>query len=585
MVDTETHALEMDSEEKVIREEIKFQYFWYLIILFTIYLISNLIPAIIFMIYLLFYFLPNFLETTNFLSIFINLKPLLALISMPLVIIGCYLIRLFLIALVARFFWKLTEKKSPSKPGTIPRNFPSKTLNFYHIRSFIIKYPKNAFTKGIFPWLLPWLYNFVTTSQIGKGTSMEESPVNDKFLEIGKNCYIGVNSVFTSHLIDGIFGNIAYFKVKVGDNVTAAAKNLIAPGSEIKDNSYLLPLASTPKHSVLKGNSYYFSAGAKPLRRIFKRKIKSYLKIDPETLEQIKEVKDAIGSSPDQTQETNEERERDLSLDFVTSSAISRVNLKFLIVYVPIFWLSGMIVSIIFYTYTYYVQNWILMVFFLPAIIFFMWFIFISGCLFFSKLFLILINLIHRPKEGIFKAEKGNHDFEFWCLRTELKKIALWLVRNWPLPWMDIIVFKWFGIKISFSSGLYDSWCDAEFIHFGRKVIVGQGAMIMSSMVIGNYLIIKEVVFDDYVLVGGETTIAPGTIVGKETLVGAISYSLYNQVLEPGWVYFGMPIQKLKKNRYAEERRDTIMKRDVDGEKKFEIKHKVNLEKEKKDIG
>ena len=584
MVNTETQVIESDSEKKVIREDIKFQYFWYLVVLFTIYLISYLIPAILFMIYFLFYFIPSFLETTNFFSIFINLKPLLALVSMPLVIIGCYLIRLFLIALVARFFWRLTEKKSPSKSGTIPRNFPSKTLNFYHIRSFIIKYPKNAFTKGIFPWLLPWLYNFVTTSQIGTGTIMEESCVNDKFLEIGKNCYIGVNSVFTSHLVDGIFGNIAYFKIKVGDNVTAAAKNLIGPGSEIKDNSYLLPLASTPKHSILKGNSYYFSAGAKPLRRIIKRKIKNYLKIDPETLEQIKDVKDAIGSSPVQTQETNEEREKDLSINFVTSSAISRVNIKFLIFYIPIFWLSGMLDAIIFYTYTYYVQNGILMVFFLPAIIFFMWFVFIFSCLIFSKLFLILINLTHKPKEGIFKAEKGDNDFEFWCLRTELKKIVLWLVRNWPLPWMDILVFKWFGIKINFSCGLWDSWCDAEFIHFGRKVLIGQGATVMSSMVIGKYLIIKKVIFDDYSLLGGHSIISPGTIVGKETLVGAISYSLYNQVLEPGWVYFGMPIQKLKKNKYAEERRNKIMKRDVDEEKKFEIDHDINIEEDKKEL-
>ena len=273
MVNSETQNIESDSEKEIIKEDIKFQYFWYLVVLFTIFLISNLIPAFLFMIYFLLYFIPSFLETSSFLSIFITLKPLLALVSMPLVIIGCYLIRLFLIALVARFFWRLSEKKSPSRPGIIPRNLPSKALNYYHIRSFIIKYPKNAFSKGIFPWLLPWLYNFVNSSQIGKGTTLEESPVNDKFIEIGKNCYIGVNSAFSSHMIDGTFGNITYFKVKVGDNVTAAGKNLIAPGTEVKDNSYLLPLASTPKHSILRGNSYYFSGGARPLTKISKRKI------------------------------------------------------------------------------------------------------------------------------------------------------------------------------------------------------------------------------------------------------------------------------------------------------------------------
>jgi acetyltransferase-like isoleucine patch superfamily enzyme len=584
MVNTETEVIKKPSKKKIIKEDIQFQYFWYLFVLFTIILISYLIPTILFMVYFLLYFIPSFLEAPNFLSIFINLKPLLALITMPLVIIGCYLIRLFLIAIVARFFWALSEKKSPSQPGIIPRNFPSRTLNYYHIRSFILKYPKNAFNKGIFPWLQPWLYNFIKASQIGKGTTIEESSGTDKFLKIGENVYLGVNSVLSSHMIDGIFGNITYFKVKVGDNVTAAAKNLIAPGTEIKENSYLLPIASTPKHSILKGNSYYFSGGARPLSKISKRKVRNYLKIDPDTLKEIEDVKDANITLKDKMKDLDDEKGDNLAIDFVTSSAISRVNIKFLILYIPIFWLSGMLDSIIFYTYTYYIQNPFFLIFFLPTIIIFMWFIFIVCCLIFSKLFLILINLIHKPKEGVFKAEKGDTDFEFWCLRTELKKIVLWLVRNWPIPWMDILVFKWFGIKMSLSISLYDAWCDTEFINFGRKVLIGQGATVMSSMVIGKYLIIKKVIFDDYVLIGGETTIAPGTIVGKETLVGALSYSVYNQILEPGWVYFGMPIVKLKKNKYAEKRRNKITKRDVDAEKKFDVDHDINIDDDKKDL-
>ncbi|MFW9969205.1 MAG: acyltransferase [Candidatus Odinarchaeota archaeon] len=584
MDNTETEIIKKSSKKKVIKEDIQFQYFWYLFVLFSIYLISYIIPAILFMIYFLLFFIPSFLGTTNFFAIFVNFEPLLALITMPLVIIGCYLFRLFLIALVARFFWKLSEKKSPSQPGIIPRNFPSRTLNYYHIRSFIIKYPKNAFTKGIFPWLQPWLYNFMGASKIGKQTTIEESPSNDKFLEVGDNCYLGVDSILSSHMVDGIFGNITYFKIKVGDNVTAAAKNLIAPGTIIKENSNLLPLASTPKHSLLKGNSYYFSGGARPLSKISKRTIRNYLKIDPDTLEQIKDVHETNVSPKDEAKDLNDEKEKNLSIDFVTSSAISRVNIKFLILYIPIFWLSGMLDSLLFYTYTYYVQNAYLLVFFLPTIIFLMWFIFIGGCLIFSKLFLILINLIHKPKEGIFKAEKKCREFEFWCLRTELKKIVLWLVRNWPIPWMDILVFKFFGIKMSLSSAMYDSWCDTEFINFGRRVLIGQGATIMSSMVIGKYLIIKKVIFDDYVLIGGETTISPGTIVGKEAMVGALSYSVYDQILEPGWVYFGMPIVKLKKNRYAEQRLNKITKRDVDEEKKFEIEHDINIEEDKKEL-
>ncbi len=595
------------SEEKVVKEEIKNPYSFYLLILFTIYLASLLVPAIIFMAYLILFFIPNFLETTNFISLFTEFRPLLALITMPLVLIGCYLIRLFFIGLITRGFWSLSEKRSPSKEGIIPRNFPSKILNYYQLRGFMIKQGKNAFMKGPFPWFSNWYFNFIGSNKIGRGTVFEESVTNDKFIEVGENCYIGVNSSLASHVVEGIFGNISYFKVKTGDNFTAAASNVLGPGSEAYDNSYLLPLAATPKHSKIKGDNYYWGM---PLRRIFKKKIMKYLRLKPKDLEETEiitkykgkkliekvklwkrsrlpeiqpKVENQIIKQNEELVESHEINQEDLRIDFTTSSAISRVNIKFLLVYIPIFWLAGMFITVIFYTFTYYVQYWPIMAFFLPAILVFMLFMFILACFFFTELFLILINLFHKPVEGVFKAEKGSKDFEFWCLRTEIKKIVLWLMRNSPIPWMDILAFKWFGVEMNLSSSLYDSWTDAEFIKFGRSVIVGQGATVMSSMVIGKYLIIKKVIFDDYAMVGGQSIVAPGTIVGKDSVVGAVSTTTYNQVLEPGWIYFGIPVIKLKPNKYAEQRRDILTKRDVDAETKFQVEHEVNVEKNKKD--
>ena len=155
---------EQQSKESVVnsnstREEIKFHYSWDLLILFTIYLGSLVIPAIIFMVYVFLFFLPNFLNIPSFFSLFTDIRAIIALVSMPLVIIGCYLIRLFLIVVITRGFWSWSERKSPSKSGIIPRNFPSKTLDYYQVRSFMIKYPKNAFIKGVFPWLDNWFYN------------------------------------------------------------------------------------------------------------------------------------------------------------------------------------------------------------------------------------------------------------------------------------------------------------------------------------------------------------------------------------------------------------------------------------------
>jgi acetyltransferase-like isoleucine patch superfamily enzyme len=595
-------------ENHVIKEEVKLQFHLYIIIFIFMFYSSWVIPGIFFFWFFLQVFIPNFLDVSNILALFTEIDSLIALVTMPIILIGCYVLHLIILGISSKICWKISEIISPSKSGVIPRNIRSKAANYYHIRSFLIKYGKNSFTKGVLPWLSNWFFNAVGSNKIGKGTTLEESVGMDKFIEVGENCYFGVNSTLASHLIQGIFGNITYFKIKVGDNVTAAAMSQIGPGSEVYDDSFLLPLASTNKHSVLKGKNYYWGI---PLRKIFRKKTMGYLNLKPTDLEMnenvagfadkklLKQLKtkkpsETLINDADRVEQINNDfdqdkinvsklKQEDLAIDFTTSSAISRVNSKFLLVYIPIFWLAGLPISILWYWYL-LEKSWLSVLLLLPLILFGSIYIFILACILFSKLLLILINLIHKPKEGIFKAEIGDTDFEFWALRTELKKISLWFMRNSPLPWTDVVALRLLGVDMDASSHLNDAWCDAEFIQFGRKNLIGQGATIMSSMVVGKYLIIKKVVCDDYIMIGGHTTIAPGTIMGKESVIGAISSTTFNQVLEPNWVYFGIPAIKLKENKYAEERRDLILKRDVDEAKKFEIEHEVNIDTDKKDL-
>ncbi|MFX0019687.1 MAG: hypothetical protein ACFFAK_12400 [Promethearchaeota archaeon] len=282
------NSSESSTNNEIIKEEINLQFHWYLFLFFIIYFGSFLIPAIIFMVYVMLFYLPNFLDISNFILLFTQLEPLLASIFMPLIIVSCYLIHILFVGLITRWIWRTTEKISPSKDGIIPRNVPSKTLNFYHIRSFVIKYPKNAVIRGPFPWLINWLYNFIGANWIGKGTTLEENVGADRYISIGNNCYFGVNGAFSSHAVEGIFGNITYFKVKIGNNVTTAAFNCIGPGSEVNDNSWFLPITGATKHNFLKGNNYYFGA---PLRRIFKKRLMDYLKVSEKDLERAEKLK------------------------------------------------------------------------------------------------------------------------------------------------------------------------------------------------------------------------------------------------------------------------------------------------------
>jgi len=277
-----------ETPKEIEQQEVKLQFHLYLLIFLFIYFVSFLIPGVLYMLYFLLIFQPLFLEQSNFFSIFTNLETLLALLFFPLILIIAYVLHLFFIGVATSLLWRFTEKMCPTKDGIIIRNVPRDTLNYYHLRSFMLKYGKNAFTKGIFPWMANWFYNFVGSNKIGKGTTIEEEIVADKYIDVGDNCYIGVNSAICSHLVEGIFGRIPYFEIKIRDNVTCAAFNIMGPGCEIKENSYLLPYGSCTKHQTTKGNNYYFGM---PMRKIFHRKIMDYLKITDEDLERDKQLR------------------------------------------------------------------------------------------------------------------------------------------------------------------------------------------------------------------------------------------------------------------------------------------------------
>ncbi len=287
VIDTEETTLS-DTSKEIEGQEVNLQYHLYVFFFAVIYFVSFLIPGIVYMLYFLLIFQPLVLENPNFLSLFTKLNSLLALILFPFVMILSYILHLVFIGIVTRLFWRFTERMCPTKDGILLRSVPSDTLNYYHVRSFMIKYGKYAFTKGLFPWLANWFYNFVGSNKIGKGSTIEEEIVADKYIDVGDNCYIGVNSAICSHVVEGIFGRIPYFEIKIRDNVTCAAFNIVGPGCELNDNSYLLPLASANKYNTTKGSNYYFGL---PCRKIFTKKIMNYLKISQEDLERDKELR------------------------------------------------------------------------------------------------------------------------------------------------------------------------------------------------------------------------------------------------------------------------------------------------------
>lgn len=261
---------------------------YYIFSFISMHIFSFGVAGIIFIFFIMNFFIPNVLNVSNFFDLILIPESLITILLTPGIIILSYLIHLFLVAIVLKLIYNHTEKLEPMKVGIIPREKNSRALKYYHIRSYILRYPKWAFTKSPFPWLAIKLFNFVGTTNYGKGTTLEEQVCGEKYITTGKNCYFGVNGVLTSHLVEGSFGNVQLFPIKIGNNVSLSTFACIPPGTEIGDNVVMFPVSGSAKNEILKSNNYYIGM---PVRKLFTKKIKELTKLSEEQIGLKKKLK------------------------------------------------------------------------------------------------------------------------------------------------------------------------------------------------------------------------------------------------------------------------------------------------------
>lgn len=161
-----------------------------------------------------------------------------------------------------------------------------------------------------------------------------------------------------------------------------------------------------------------------------------------------------------------------------------------------------------------------------------------------ARFFLIFINIIHKPIEGVFERNKSDKDYCYWSLRALVRKWPTWLARQLSLPILEILVLKILGIKTSFSNSLHDGWIDCEFVKFGKNIKIGQGSFVISNIIIDNKLILKQVSIQDNVIIGAHSIVLPGTIIESNTILNALSMTTINQRLESNLIYQGNPAKK-----------------------------------------
>jgi len=227
-----------------------------------------------------------------------------------------------------------------------------------------------------------------------------------------------------------------------------------------------------------------------------------------------------------------------------------RIRNKYLILYILIIILSFIPSSLFEYWYvTYFWSETFIWLFFLIlplnvlVVIYLIQFSAVLG----SVLILKVVNLIHAPKEGVFKRSLEDRDYIFWNIRNIIKKWPLYLMASNPFPWFkNRFTLRFFGVKIGKKTICDNSWISSEFVSIGKNVIIGMNSSVLSFGIEQDNFILKKVKVESDVLIGAKCVLLPGTLIKRNAKLSAHSYTNHNAVLEENSIYMGHPA-KLKK--------------------------------------
>ena len=118
---------------------------------------------------------------------------------------------------------------------------------------------------------------------------------------------------------------------------------------------------------------------------------------------------------------------------FTTQALVKK---SYLLYYIFLIWISIFAIQLEFWAYWNFFLNildykFIHFITFMPFLIFGMYVTAVFVSLIFAKLFLVIINAIHPPREGTFLRDPSDRDYRYWSLRATIKKWPVWLAHKY----------------------------------------------------------------------------------------------------------------------------------------------------------
>jgi len=190
-----------------------------------------------------------------------------AWLLVPLYCLELYWMYILTAALIAKIMLFIVCKIYPPREGVFKID-ETKDYFYWSLRAFIRSFPFTLIRYSAFPWLDLVIYNFLSGSKYNKcklSSVMYDGWVDTEFIEVGKNCMIGLGSIVLSHYIDG--DRFILKKVKLNDGAIVGAKAIVMPGTELGEHTTLGAASITEIDQKLEPYSIYMGMPAKKLEK------------------------------------------------------------------------------------------------------------------------------------------------------------------------------------------------------------------------------------------------------------------------------------------------------------------------------
>ncbi len=172
-----------------------------------------------------------------------------------------------------------------------------------------------------------------------------------------------------------------------------------------------------------------------------------------------------------------------------------------------------------------------------------------------AKFFLLWVNLVHKPREGVFARSPADKDYRYFHLRNLIRKFALWILYSGPFPWLkEGWMHRRFGAKIGKNVVIHDAFLSLEFVELGDNVILGLGTVVMSHWYEQERFILGHVTIGKDAIIGSKAVILPLTTVGEGAVVDAESMIVPGTEIKAGDLMVGKPavISKIKEIAFSD---------------------------------